>query len=449
MTQVTILGAGISGLSTSYLIGHERCLIFEAKPYYGGHIYSDQQDGFTWDDGPHVSFTDNEFVRDLFAESVQGEFEEFPTVVSNYYRGHWIEHPAQSNLYQVPEPLRTRCLESFLEMRSKDGQLLPPKNYQEWIHQAFGPVFADTFPAAYTRKYWTTEPVNLGVDWIGKRVFYPSVEDVTQGSKGPLDRKTYWVKKFRYPSRGGFLSYSKGFARGARIHYGKEVVRIDLDSQKIWFADGREVSYEVLVSTLPLPILIRCCAQAPVEVREAVSRLRCTRFYLVEVAARHPARRDDQWLYVYDEDKLSTRVSITEHFSPHNAPKGCTGMSVEVYGSDYRELPEDREEVARRVQEELVEMGLLDGLDAVLYARVRFVPWGNVIFDHERQAALDVVDEFLDRKGVVRVGRFAEWKYLMTHDCVLRSLLIAKKYRQGAFGRTLFAASQPSQGESR
>ena len=66
------------------------------------------RDGFTWDDGPHISFTANEYVRDLFAEMVDGEYEECPIRPSNYFRGHWIEHPAQTHLYQVPEPLRTR-----------------------------------------------------------------------------------------------------------------------------------------------------------------------------------------------------------------------------------------------------------------------------------------------------------------------------------------------------
>ena len=59
MEQVTILGAGISGLSASFHIGHERCQIYEAKPHYGGHIFSFTRDGFTWDDGPHVLFTDS------------------------------------------------------------------------------------------------------------------------------------------------------------------------------------------------------------------------------------------------------------------------------------------------------------------------------------------------------------------------------------------------------
>lgn len=425
MNQVTILGAGLSGLTTSHHVGHDRCVIYEAKPHHGGHVRSITRDGFTWDDGPHVSFTENEHVRTLFAESVNGEFEESEPIVSNYYRGHWIDHPAQSNLYQIPEPLRTQCLESFLASRANDPSHPKPTNYQQWIDQAFGPVFASTFPAAYTRKYWTTEPANLDVDWIGSRVFYPTVDDVQGGYRGPLGRSTYWVKKFRYPSRGGFGAYAEGLAPGARIQYDKALEWIHFGRRKLGFSDGLLTSYDSLVSTLPLPVLIACAEDAPADVRDAAAALRCTNIFLVEVAARHPSPRKDQWVYVYDEDKLTTRISFSDRFSPHNVPSGHTGISVEVYGSAYRPLPTDRSTVANRVQRELVELGLLETLDSVVSVHVRFVPWAQVIFDLNRRAALDVINSFLDRMGVVRVGRFAEWGYLMTHDCVIKSRLVA------------------------
>ncbi len=421
MKSVTILGAGLSGLCTSFHVGHEGCEIYEAKPYFGGHIYSDVREGFTWDDGPHVSYTDNEYVKSLFAKSVKDQYVEYETYVSNYYRGHWIQHPAQSCLYQVPEPLRSQCLKSFLESRAQLATQPKPLNYQDWLYQAFGQVFAETFPAAYTRKYWTTDPINLGVDWIGKRVFYPSIEDVSEGAKGPLNRQTYWVNKWRYPSNGGFLSYGNMFADGARLHSNKTLVGVSLSKRQLLFSDKSSVSYERLVSTIPLPTLIKCVEDAPRDVKDAAAILRCTNFYLVEVAANHPAKRKEQWMYVYDEDKLSTRISIMEHFSPNNAPASKTGISVEVYGSDYRPLPTDRDEVSRRVQLELIEMGLLESLDAVISVQVRFVPWGNVIYDHNRRTALDRINQFLDSHGVFSVGRFAEWGYLMTHDCVLQS----------------------------
>ena len=109
--------------------------------------------------------------------------------------------------------------------------------------------------------------------------------------------------------------------------------------------------------------------------------LQATRLYLVRVAANHPSVRKEPWLYVYDEDKISTRVSIQENFSPHNAPAGKTAMSVEVCGSDHNPLPTDLSATVEQVKRELIEMGLLEGPAAEHSTTVRYCPWGQVIYD--------------------------------------------------------------------
>jgi len=426
MATVTVLGGGISGLAVSYFVGHGKCRIYEADSHYGGHVYSEEQGGCIWDDGPHVSYTKNEYIQELFSELIGGEFEEVQAEVVNYYRGHWIDHPAQSNLYQIPEPLRTQCLESFLESRvERTAEQKPPSNYEEWIYQAFGRVFADTFPAVYTRKYWTREPADLGTDWIGERVYYPKVEDVTAGAKAALGRSTYWVNRWRYPSKGGFFSYTHKMADSARIEYGKKLIAINFQQRSLGFEDGTRANYETLVSTLPLPLLIQCAEDAPADVREAAAMLKATRLLLVRVVANHPSVRKEPWLYVYDEDKIATRISIQENFSSHNAPAGKTALSVEVCGSDFKPLPTDRTALVEQAKAELIEMGLLEKPEAVDSVSIRYCPWGQVIYDHQRRSALDRINKFLEGHGVIRAGRYAQWGYMMTHDCVLRGKKIA------------------------
>jgi protoporphyrinogen oxidase len=170
---------------------------------------------------------------------------------------------------------------------------------------------------------------------------------------------------------------------------------------------------------MPLPALIAAAVDAPGSVRDAAALLRCTNFLRVDVAARHPTRREELWMYVYDEDKLSVRISITENFSRHNAPPNKTGIQVEVYGSEYRPVPADHDEVKARVVDELLEMGLLDGRDAVESVRVTFVPQGNPIFDLNRRGAMAEITAYLEHVGVLLAGRYAEWKYLMTDACVI------------------------------
>jgi protoporphyrinogen oxidase len=418
--NVAILGAGLSGLSTSYHLGHpDDAVIFEAKQHYGGHVHSESRNGFTWDDGPHISFTSNEYIKSLFSDAVNGEYEDLDVKAVNYYRGHWIDHPAQTSLWQVPDPLRTRCVESFLQTAGQEH--VRPRNYEQWLHQAMGPVFADNFPAAYTRKYWTTEPAQMDVDWIGQRVLRPDVDDVVNGAKGPLPKDLYYVntRSARYPSQGGFFSYCHTLAEGAPIRYGATVEGIDFGRRILRFADGDEVRYRHLVTTVPLPALIARASAVPDDVRDATSMLRATHFYRVDISVAHEPRREELWYYVYDEDKLSVRLSVTERFAPSNAPAGKTGIQVEVYGSAFKPLPADPEDVKRRVVEELVEMKLIDHPGAVESVECTFVPTGQILYDLNRRTALRRINEFLDQHGVLRVGRYSEWKYLMTDACVL------------------------------
>lgn len=447
-----ILGAGLAGLSSSYHIGHKKCLILEAKVQPYGHIHSEFIDEFTWDEGPHVSFTKSEYVRELFASSVEDQFEEYEVRTGNYYKDRWIDHPAQSNLYQLPESLRSQCLESFLATRDLYENAPLPKNYREWLRQAFGPVFADAFPAAYTRKYWTMDPVDLTTEWVGGRVFKPSIDDVVNGSKGPLDRQTHYIKKVRYPSRGGYQAFASKLIKGANIKLSARVVSVDLVRKTVATEDGSVYAYKRLINTMPLPTFVECCQGVSGAVRDAAKELLCSSIQLVNVTAPHETLRPENWMYVYDEDKYSVRINCTEKLSPNNAPTGHTGVQVEVYHSRCRPLEGSYEEVEVAVIDELIEMGLIcperaGGLENV-QAFSRMVPWANIIFHHETKAALNVVLSWLSGRGLVRemddlhpmtdwsqspktgagdlvlAGRFGQWKYFWSDDCLMRGASI-------------------------
>ena len=428
-TRVAVIGAGISGLAVSHHLDHDGVTIFEASDHYAGHVHSDVSDGFTWDDGPHVSFTVNKYVREFLSDMVEGEDEAIPSLASNYYKGHWIAHPAQISLHQVPEPLRTRCLESFLASRQDERAVC---NYKDWLHVAFGEVFAETFPAAYTRKYWTVDPVMLSTEWVGNRVMKPSVEQVQAGAAGALGiQGPHYLhgKGPRYPRRGGFMAYTHKMARGANIRFNTRVTRVNFGTRSLTLNDGSVVTYDNLVSTMPLKRLIRDSADAPDSAREAASKLTCTQFLRVDVAVNHPSARPEAWMYVYDEDKLSVRISTTEHFSEFNAPPGCTGIQVEVYGSEYRACPTDHEAVKRTVVAELVEMGLIEDAKYVRSVACRHVPQGNPIFDHSRGAAVKEIRGFLGNYPVQLVGRYGEHKYLMTDACIIAARRAAERIR--------------------
>lgn len=446
--EILIIGSGLAGLSCSYHFGHERCLILESKAHPFGHIHTEMIDGFTWDEGPHVSFTQQDYVRQLFSSSVADEFEEYEVITGNHFKGQWIEHPAQSNLYQVPEPLRSKCLQSFLDSREAAERAGRPANYREWLHLAFGEVFAETFPRAYTHKYWTVDPAELTTEWVGGRVFKPSVDDVVAGSKGRLERQTHYIKKVRYPTRGGYQAFAQKLFRGANIHLNTKVTKVDLDQKILQCANGKIFRYRKLINTMPLPEFVRICKGVSSSVAEAADALLCSSIQLVNVMAPHKTLRPENWMYVYDEDKYSVRINCTEKLATSNAPAGHTGVQVEVYHSKYKPLADPAHVVEARVVDELIGMGLVCPEKAAGRENIksvsRMVPWANVVFYHETATALDLIFKWLEKKGLEReeddlhpltdwasdrrtpfgtltlAGRFGQWKYYWTDDCVLR-----------------------------
>ncbi|SDQ00102.1 Protoporphyrinogen oxidase [Mucilaginibacter sp. OK268] len=447
--MITILGAGLSGLSSSYHIGHNQCVIYEKNNHATGHVHSEYINGFTWDEGPHVSFTDNEYVKTLFKESVKGNVLEYPVKTINYYKGSWIPHPAQSNLYAVPQPLRDKCLEAFLSARAFYTDDFIPKNYQEWLEYSFGNTFADTFPAAYTRKYWTTEPQQLSTQWVGKRVFFPEIDQVKEGYLGPLKEETHYVKKVRYPATGGYMSFADKLLQGSNIKLNYELSHINFDTKQLSFQNGENVEYDKLINTIPLPVLIQK-SNAPDYVKQAAEALNCSSVLLVNVVANHETARPENWIYVYDEDKYSTRINCTELLSPNNAPKGKTGIQVEVYFSNYNQKNISDEEIAEAVLKELLEMGLILDRNYIETYHTKWVQWANVIFDHQQVKNQDIVLGWLEQYGLTRenddlmpmtnwaegdntkygdlilAGRFGQWKYYWTDDCVLRGLRVSQ-----------------------
>ena len=374
MSKMIILGAGLAGLSASYHVGHEQCELFEKNSYAGGHIHSDFINGFTFDEGPHISFTKSEYVKNLFAENVDGEFLDYPVQATNYYKGFWIPHPAQSNLFALPEPLRTNCLKSLLNSRETSAEEKQIHNYGDWLNTAFGEIFVNEFPRKYTEKYWTTQPENLSIKWVGERVFYPDIEQVKQGYLKPLSQQTNYISQIRYPKQNGYFTYAKKWAEKANIQYEGELKTISLKNREMVFRNGIVKKYDQLISTIPLPLLIKL-SDAPANVKDAAANLNCSNILLVNVMANHSTQRSENWIYVYDEDKFSTRINCTELLSPSNAPINQTGIQVEVYFSVYKPLKNSIDEIKDAVVNELIEMRLLKGREWIVEVQAKWVQW--------------------------------------------------------------------------
>lgn len=417
MSEIVVLGSGMAALGASYRLRQEGVdhVAFDMNREPGGHTASHEDaQGFVFDEGPHISFTKDERIKALLAENVKGDYVSFTAQVNNYWRGHWVKHPAQCNLHGLPTELVVQIIEDMIASRGIQAQ---PQNYEEWLVASFGRTFAETFPMQYGRKYHTVEARKMSLDWLGPRLYQPSMKEVLTGALTPSTPDVHYISDFRYPKHGGFFSYLKPMLAQMKLQLGHRLVRLNPKARKLSFENGAEVSYEKLVSSLPLPELIKTIGDAPSAVTEAAAALACSQCIVVNVGLDRADISDWHWTYFYDDDFCFSRISFPHMFSPNNAPAGKGSIQCEIYVSDkYKPATGTIAQWISMAVADLRRCGLIRPDDRIVAKNGLFVRYANVIFDHDRNPALKIVNDYLAELGIESCGRYGEWGYLWTDE---------------------------------
>ena len=408
----------MAGFGAAYRLSAEGItpVMYDRNSYHGGHTASFRSErGFLFDIGPHISFTKDARIQELFAESVNHEYETVQITLNNYWRGYWPLHPVQLHLHGLPEDVIIKVIADFVETQKAPEQ--PVKNYADWLLASFGKAFAELFPMQYTRKYHLTNAENITTDWLGPRMYRPSLEELLRGALSPTAPQVHYITHFRYPRNGGFVSYLKKFVPLGNLRLDHEVVAIDPYARQLRFANGLTSRYDALISSVPLPDLVRMIAGTPQDVLDAARRLACSSCVLVNLGVDREDLSSAHITYFYDEDICFTRLGFLHMLSATNVPPGTGSIQAEVYFSDkYKPLTGPPEDWIQPVIRDLRRCGLLRERDHLLFSRAMLVPYANVIFDLDRAAALKTVHGYLDDLDIAYCGRYGDWGYMWTDE---------------------------------
>jgi protoporphyrinogen oxidase len=407
----------MAGYGAAYRLGAEgvRPVVYDQNSYYGGHTASFRDEkGFLFDLGPHISFTKDARIQELFAGYVEQKYESVQINLNNYWRGIRVTHPVQLHLNALPRDLIVEIIADFVKEHAVDRKIA---NYEDWLVASYGRRFAELFPMTYTRKYHLTTASNMSTDWLGPRMYRPTVEELVRGALAPWTPELHYITNFRYPSQGGFISYLRDLPKLAEIKLDHKVVAVDPKAKAIRFSNGTATGFDALISSIALPDLLPMISGAPRDIVEASQRLACSTCVLVNVGVDRPDLSESQLTYFYDEDICFARISFPHMLSPTNAPPGCGSIQAEVYfSSKYRPLTQAPEELIDPVIKDLRRSGTIHENDKVLTNHARVVRHANVIFDLDRSNALETVHGYLDDIGVAYCGRYGDWGYMWTDE---------------------------------
>ena len=442
-----ILGSGIAGISAGYHLekSGEPAVIYEKNNDWGGLCGNFSIKGFRFDKFVHFSFAPDKYTADIFKESCE-KIEHIP-FPSNYYKGIWLRHPAQNNLAPLSSDEKTDVIYDFVNRTEKPVEEI--QDYGEWLRVQYGDYFAENFPYKYTRKYWGVEPEELETKWVGQRMYTPDLKQVLKGAFETQDECFYYSKVMKYPKNGGFRSILNKCRKDLDIRFNKEVVKINPQEKTVTFKDGTSAKYSRLISTLPLPEIIKMLDNVPQDVKSAAENLMFTSGYMVSLGFNRPDVAKYLWFYIYDEDILTARVYSPNLKSPDNVPEGCSSLQAEIFfanrgGADIDITPRTRnaigktanstgalalrerdgergqnplsgEEILEHTIEKLVGMGLFKK-DDIVVKDIRFEKYANIIFDKDIYKNRKIVLDYIEGTGIESIGRFGRWEYFWTHQ---------------------------------
>jgi protoporphyrinogen oxidase len=427
--NIVVLGTGMAGFGAAYRLSAEGIppIMYDKNAYHGGHTASFRfESGFLFDVGPHISFTKDPRIQDLFAESVDQQYETIQINLNNYWGGYWPLHPVQLHLHGLPEDVIVKVITDFVEERQAPERTV--KTYADWLLSSFGRTFAEQFPMRYTRKYHLTSAENMSTDWLGPRIYRPSLEEMLRGALSLSAPQVHYITHFRYPKDGGFMSYLKNFVPLGNLKLNHELVSINPRMRRLTFSNGHETQYDSLISSIPLPDLIRMIQGAPQDVVEAAGRLACSTLVLVNIGVNRQDLSSAHMTYFYDEDICFARLGFPHMLSATNAPAGAGSIQAEVYFSEkYKPFSGSPNDWIEPVIRDLRRCGLLREEDRVLFSRAMLLRYANIIFDLDRAAALKTVHGYLDDLGIAYCGRYGDWGYMWTDESFKSGELAAER----------------------
>ncbi len=417
--KILILGAGPCGLGAAYQLnkhGYKDWVVFEKSSHVGGLSSSFVDDkGFTWDIGGHVLFSHYPCFDKAVEEALGDAWYEHQRESWIRILQKWVPYPFQNNIRYLPVDVLAECIDG---LKNLQGDPALARNFHKWMESVFGRGIVKYFMEPYNRKVWGTPLEEMSKEWIAERVSVIDLARVERNVAEGLDDLSWGPNStFRFPKHGGTGAIYEAIADNFRekIHLNHAMTSIDPDSRQVTFSNGKVESYDILINTTPLDMLVKSCINLPERVYDATGDLVHNSGLIVGLGFEAVRNDSKCWMYFPEPDSPFYRVTNFHNYSPYNVPGGETGrffslMCETTYSST---KPQDSGAIINATIQGLINSGMIDESEAkkIISRYLIDIPYSYPIPTINRDRALDILQPYLETKGIYSRGRFGAWKY--------------------------------------
>jgi protoporphyrinogen oxidase len=442
--KTAILGAGVSGLALArFLVERGRDLsdihLFEAAPVAGGLCGSRTVDGFTYDTaGGHILFSKDAAAMQWMKDQAGGDdaFVERDRNTKIRFEQNWVHYPFENGLGDLPEQANFDCLAGYVkawharEMEARDGSAsAAPKDFAGWVRWRFGDGIADHFMDPYNSKIWKRPLEQITSEWVAGRVPDAPVEDVLKASIGIRTEGYTHQAIFYYPVAGGFQAITDGLYEGL-----KSQVRLSTPAESVrrvgdrYSVNGED--FDQVVSTIPLNLVPDCVEGLSDGAAQAMRELEYNSMTCVLLALDRPEHPNLSWIYLpHEVQGPANRVTYMSNYSPGNAPEGKTSLMCEITGPGGAAYPGD--EVEEQTIAGLVHAGLMTREELMFVDRIN-TRFAYIVYDFDFSRRKAAALEALDTLGITPLGRFGNYDYHNSDQCVIAARDLADRLAEQA-----------------
>jgi len=431
-SSAVVIGAGLSGLAAARALADldVAATVLETCPEPGGLTRTTVLGPFSFDYTGHLlHLARHATPADLpYAGLDDADWRRVDRRAYCHVGDTLVPAPIQYNLGQLPEPLRSACIRSY-----EGRDLAPPVTdgtLRDFIVRSFGQQLADVFLIPQNEKTLAI-PVDRLSDTALRR-FFPPPDDarVRQGLEpGGHPVAGGYNSAFWYPRVGGISRLVRGLARNVTgLQLSTSAASLHLPSRRLTTSTGAEVSWDVLLSSMPLAGLCRISGDAALV--ELGSRLTSSATLCINLGIRGAladAVADAHWVYVPDPAIPFYRFGVYSNLGGRVAPDGHSSVYIEVALGPG--APTDRVSLVTLEQQAcdaLFRLGWVRA-DSVVCRVTHVLDCAYVHLTPERDAIVAEVLERLAASGVHPIGRYGCWDYTSMEESILSGIETARR----------------------
>ena len=448
MKNNIIIGGGPAGLGAAYQL-QDNCLLLEKEDRPGGLMKSKTVNDFVFDMAGHIFFTADDAIRKLVVDVMGSNFHWQDRSAWIYSNNVYTRYPFQANTYGLPAEVVKECIMGLIEARYKNTEKMDVAHFEDWIKTAFGSGIAKHFMLPYNRKLWKIPLNEMSCEWFALRVPEVSIEDVLDGALQVSEVNPGPNSKFGYPLYGGCEAIIRALLKRMpeNMRTNAAVTRVIPEKRAVEINGSEEMKYANLIATMPLPELVNIIESVPEEIAEAASGLRHVSIVCVNIGVKNPDFTDKNWIYYPENNTVFQRNFIQGNASEFACPEGCSSLTAEISYHKHERLADH--EYINKTREGLKAVGLIASEEEIIVTDIVDIPYAYVIYDDSRAARVSKIRKYLEKKGILLAGRYAEWEYYNMDHSLTAGMRAAKRVAANTYlvaGRRSAVTSTSSKG---